>query len=382
MIKRAVYALLGDSDDDDADTYNTAAIVTKISQYAARRGYTLDASQVSVVERFQRLYSDIVELERSEFSLMSLWAKRRAIQGLYLWGGVGRGKTFLMDSFFNALPIKRKKRSHFHRFMQSVHHELKMLEGQSDPLMLIARNLAKTTQVLCLDEFHITDIGDAMLMRRLLEGLFANGVILVTTSNQRPDNLYLNGLQRSQFLPAIDLLKQQLEVVNVDAGQDYRLRTLEKAGVYHICTEEDLEQKMAAAFSAIADSTREEDTSFEIEGRAINAKRVASGIVWFEFAEICEQPRGKPDYIELARRYHTVLLSGVRKFTVDDKNSMRRFTWLIDEFYDRRVKLVICAETPVSELYADIDRDAEQERTSSRLIEMQTSDYLTQPHLS
>jgi len=360
-----------------------------IGRHAAEHGFMLDAAQTAALPRFERLYEDLIGLEHMEASLIRLLARKRVVSGLYLWGGVGRGKSFLMDSFFNCAPVARKQRIHFYRFMQEVHHGLRELQGQADPLVLFARTLAKEVRLLCLDEFHITDITDAMLMRRLLEGLFEQGVVLVTTSNFEPDGLYLHGLQRSQFLPAIELITQYLEVVGIDNGVDYRLRELEKAGVYH--TEADSDARLEQAYLSIARHDSSEERQMEIEGRLVNVRRQARGVAWFDFPELCDGPRAKADYIELARRYHTVLLSGVPRFSIDDADKLRRFVWLVDEFYDRRVKLMIAAAAPAAELVngaraednfqANLNASL-NERLVSRLTEMQTRDYLTQPHLS
>ena len=359
-----------------------------IERHAEEHGFTLDAAQVRALPHFERLYEDLIGLERMEASLIRLLARKRIVSGLYLWGGVGRGKSFLMDSFFNCAAVARKRRIHFHRFMQEVHRGLRELQGQPDPLMLLARDVAREVRLLCLDEFHITDITDAMLMRRLLEGLFEQGVVLVTTSNFEPDELYLHGLQRSQFLPAIELIKQYLEIVGVDNGVDYRLRELEKAGVYHTGTVADA--RLEHAYLSIARHDASGDTQLDVEGRIINVRRQARGVAWFDFAELCDGPRAKADYIELARRYHTVLLSGVPRFTIDDADRLRRFVWLVDEFYDRRVKLIIAAAVAAAQLVDSApSTDSFQanlnaslnERLVSRLTEMQTRDYLTQPHL-
>ena len=359
-----------------------------IGRHAAEHGFLLDAAQTAALPHFERLYEDLIGLEQMEASLVRLLARKRVVSGLYLWGGVGRGKSFLMDSFFNCAPVARKQRIHFYRFMQEVHHGLRELQGQVDPLVLFARTLAKEVRLLCLDEFHITDITDAMLMRRLLEGLFEQGVVLVTTSNFEPDGLYLHGLQRSQFLPAIELITQYLEVVGIDNGVDYRLRELEKAGVYH--TEADSDARLEQAYLSIARHDSAEERQMEIEGRLVNVRRQARGVAWFDFPELCDGPRAKADYIELARRYHTVLLSGVPRFSIDDADKLRRFVWLVDEFYDRRVKLMIAAAAPAAELVngaraednfqANLNASL-NERLVSRLTEMQTRDYLTQPHL-
>jgi cell division protein ZapE len=360
-----------------------------VQQHAAEHGFSLDSSQLVAVEHFQRLYEDLIGLERLESSLIRLLARRRVVRGLYIWGGVGRGKSFLMDSFFNCAPVQRKQRIHFHRFMQQVHHELHAKQGQADPLVAIGRDWAKDSRLLCLDEFHITDITDAMMMKRLLESLFEQGVVLVTTSNFEPDALYLHGLQRNQFLPAIDLIKQNLDVINVDAGTDYRLRELERAGVYHV--EADADRALAAAFEKIARHRADDASEIEIEGRMIRIRRHARGVAWFDFAELCDGPRGKADYIELARRYHTVLISDVPRFRQRDADKLRRFVWLVDEFYDRRVKLIVSAAVPPEELVGRGDEEGDEfqanlnaalnERLVSRLTEMQTRDYLSEPHL-
>ncbi len=308
--------------------------------------------------------------------------RRRSVRGIYLWGPVGRGKTFLVDEFFRLLPLQSKSRVHFHRFMQAVHHQLRELQGRPEPLQLIAERIAEDTRLMCLDEMHVTDIGDAMLMRGLLTGLFENGVVLVTTSNQPPDELYQHGLQRAQFEPAIELLKTHTEVIELDGAQDYRLRTLERAGVYHSPLGTDADNHLQQAFEGVAGEHGEDNVPLEIEGRTIRALRLAPGTAWFEFKELCEGPRGTADYIELARRYHTVLLSGVRRFGPGMAESMRRFTWLVDEFYDRHVKLIIAAEVPSQELHAGVQATVDVERTRSRLIEMQTTQYLSKAHLA
>jgi cell division protein ZapE len=359
-----------------------------IIQHAAEHGFTLDASQLNAVEHLERLYEDLIGLEKMESLLVRLLARKRVVKGLYLWGGVGRGKSFLMDSFFNCAPVEKKRRIHFHRFMQEVHQRMNALTGQAEPLAGVAREVAKDARLLCLDEFHITDITDAMLMRKLLEGLMEQGVVVLTTSNFEPDALYLHGLQRNQFLPAIDLIKQNFDVVNVDDGADYRLRELEKAGVYHIGS--DAGERMAREFIAIARHESAESGDLEIEGRAIPAQRHARGVAWFDFAALCDGPRGKPDYIELSKRYHTVMVSNVPRFGAGMADKLRRFVWMIDEFYDRRVKLIVSASVPAEDLIAEADDgDAFQanlnaslrDRLVSRLTEMQSHDYLAQPHL-
>ena len=369
-------------------TLDSADAAQWIVQHAVEHGFTLDASQLQAVVHLQRLYEDLIGLETMESSFIRLLARKRVVKGLYVCGGVGRGKSFLMDSFFNCAPVKRKRRVHFHRFMQEVHQRMNALTGQSEPLAAVARDVAKEARLLCLDEFHITDITDAMLMRKLLEGLMEQGVVVLTTSNFEPDTLYLHGLQRNQFMPAIELIKQNFDIINVDDGVDYRLRELEKAGVYHIGA--DADERMASEFTAIARHEMSDATMLEIENRTVPVRRHGRDVAWFDFSALCDGPRGKPDYIELARRYHTIMVSDVPRFGPGMADKLRRFVWMIDEFYDRRVKLILSAAVPADELIVDADAgDAFQanlnaslkERLISRLTEMQTHDYLAQPHL-
>lgn len=354
-------------------------------RYAAGHGYELDSAQLAALPHFQQLYEDLVALDRLDRSLLRLVARKRVVKGIYLYGGVGRGKSFLMDSFFLCAPTGRRRRVHFHRFMQEIHHHLHRLQGRKNPLIAVAKRVAAEARLLCLDEMHVTDITDAMLMRNLLEGLFAEAVVLVTTSNVRPCHLYRNGLQRGQFLPAIELLESHLTVIGVDGGIDYRLRALERAGVYHVPHDAASEAALAQTFVDIARHVGDESPVFEVDGRVFTARRASREVVWFDFRELCDGPRGKADYIELARRFHTVILSDVPKLTARERDLARRFVWLIDEFYDRRVKLILSAAVPVEELFREVPLDevyeeqrgsGEFDRTVSRLVEMQTHDYL------
>jgi cell division protein ZapE len=287
-----------------------------------------------------------------------------------------------MDEFYRLTPAARKQRIHFHRFMQDIHHRLRELQGQPEPLSIIAQQVARDTRLLCLDEFHVTDIGDAMLMRGLLEGIVESNVVLVTTSNQQPDDLYQHGLQRAKFLPAIELIKSSMEVLQLDGGSDYRLRTLEQAGVFHFPLDAPAQAAVEQAFTGIAGEAGQSDSTLEIEGRSIRAERLAPGVAWFEFAQLCDGPRGTADYIELARRYHTVVIWGVPTFSPELKETVRRFTWLVDEFYDRRVKLILAAEAPLETVFSGLPSQPDIDRTLSRLIEMQTTQYLAQAHLA
>lgn len=345
-------------------------------------GFSLDASQRRAVSHFDRIERDIAAAVPASGWRRLFGAKApAAARGLYLWGGVGRGKSFLMDTFFEHASATPKRRVHFHRFMQEIHARLQALQGREDPMDEVAANVATEARLLCLDEFQVTDIGDAMLMRKLLEGLMAQGVTVVTTSNTEPENLYLHGLQRGQFLPAIALLRERFEVVHMDDGTDYRQVALEKAGTYHVPPGAHADEAMRGMFHAIAGDDGVADM-LDIEGRPVAVRRHSGGVAWFDFDALCDGPRAQADYIELARRYHTVFVSGVPAFKASgEADRMRRFTWMIDEFYDRRVKLILSAAADPVGLYSALRTTAEQDRTASRLVEMQTHRYLGEPHL-
>jgi len=350
-----------------------------------REGFVADAAQAQAVEKLDQLCSRLVK--RNQRKKGGLLAKilRPALtpeKGLYFWGGVGRGKTYLMDSFYESLPFERKMRIHFHRFMRRVHQDLDNLKGQANPLELVADSIAKEAQVVCFDEFFVSDITDAMILARLLEGLFERGVTLVATSNIVPDLLYREGLQRQRFLPAIALLNLHCEVVNVDGGQDYRLRALEQAELYYSPLGELADQAMGATFDSLVAVEGEIKLAvdLDIEGRLIPSIKVAEDIVWFEFAAICEGPRSQNDYIELAKEFHSVMISGVPIFTPANNDAARRFINLVDEFYDRSVKLAVTAAAPLYELYSGGRLGFEFQRTESRLLEMQSREYLARPH--
>jgi cell division protein ZapE len=304
----------------------------------------------------------------------------RVPRGLYLWGSVGRGKTFLVDLFFQALPFPDKLRLHFHRFMGRVHAQLATLEGHSDPLRAVAAHFATQARVFCLDEFFVTDIGDAMLLARLLQHLFAHGVTLVTTSNIKPSELYRDGLQRAKFLPAIGLLERHCEIVELASAQDYRLRALTRAGVYFTPLDAAAEHAMLACFERLAPGSRRSEAQIVINARGIPVRLRADGVIWFEFADLCEGPRAVADYIELAQSFNTVFISGVPQFSPLTDDAARRFVNLVDEFYDRGVNLVLSAAVKITQLYGGERLRAEFARTESRLIEMQSAQYLACAH--
>lgn len=361
--------------------------VEKYKQDLQRPDFKYDAAQEMAVMKLQDLYERLIrdQAERQRGGLTKLAAKLRRkkpepVKGLYFWGGVGRGKTYLMDTFYEALPFQNKMRMHFHRFMQRVHRELTELKGEKNPLDIVAERFARETCIICFDEFFVTDIGDAMILAGLLKELFANGVSLVCTSNIVPDGLYKDGLQRARFLPAIELLKTHTEVVNVDSGVDYRLRSLTQAELFHAPLTEQARQSLQQAYERLAVEAGVHGVSLEVNGRKLKAVRRSDDVVWFEFNELCDGPRSQNDYIELAREFHAVILSNVPVMGVDKDDQARRFINLIDEFYDRNVKVIISAEAPILELYAGGKLTFEFERTQSRLLEMQSEEYLAAPH--
>jgi cell division protein ZapE len=295
-------------------------------------------------------------------------------RGVYLWGGVGRGKSFLMDCFFCVVPLVRKTRVHFHEFMRDVHRQLEEVRGETEPLDQVGLKLARRSRLICFDEFHVSDIADAMILYRLLARLFALRVGFVMTSNDPPDLLYRDGLHRDRVLPAIDLLKANLDVIQIDAGVDYRLQAMQAVDAYITPLGEAADRKLEAAFTRIAEIADEEPL-LRIEGRVIRARRRAGGIVWFEFDELCGGPRSYSDYLEIASQFHTVVLSNVPCLSAAQASEARRFTWLVDILYDRRVKLIVSAQAAPGELLRSGLLQSEFQRTVSRLIEMQSKEY-------
>lgn len=352
-----------------------------------RVDFVADPAQKAAVDELQDLYERLLRSPERGAGVLAglkslLGGNRVPETGLYFWGGVGRGKTYLMDAFYESLPFERKMRTHFHRFMRDVHRQLKSLAGEKNPLEKVADRIAGRARVLCFDEFFVSDIADAMILGSLLEALFGRGVTLVATSNIEPEGLYKDGLQRARFLPAIDLLKRHAKVVNVDSGVDYRLRALEMAELYHSPLDAAADESLQRSFSALMVEGSEVRFSvpLEVEGRPIRAERIADDVAWFEFGELCDGPRSQNDYIELAREFHTVLLANVPQFDERAESQARRFINLVDEFYDRCVKLVISAAEPVESLYAGRHLRFEFERTKSRLQEMQSREYLARGH--
>ena len=343
----------------------------------ASKGFQSDPAQLRAVQALQRCADEWAAYKTQRSSALKKLINRPDIpRGVYMFGGVGRGKSFLMDCFFNAVPLKRKVRLHFHEFMREVHRELAGLQGTVNPLDVLGARIAKRYKLICFDEFHVADITDAMILHRLLAALFANGVGFVTTSNFQPDGLYPDGLHRDRILPAIALLNQRMEVINVDNGTDYRRRTLEQAKLYHSPLGPQADAEMARTFDQLAE-VRDENPVLHIEAREITARRKAGGVVWFDFRTLCGGPRSQNDYLEIATQFHTVLLSDVPYMPVSMASPARRFTWLIDVLYDRRVKLILSAAVPPEQLYTEGPLVHEFPRTVSRLNEMQSKEYLS-----
>ena len=344
------------------------------------RGYQSDPAQLRAIDALQRCADDWAAYkDKRSNSFKKLFNKPDIPKGVYMYGGVGRGKSFLMDCFYNAVPIRRKTRLHFHEFMREVHRELAGLKGTVNPLDELGKRMARKFKLICFDEFHVADITDAMILHRLLAALFDNGVGFVTTSNFKPDDLYPGGLHRERILPAIELLNQRMEVVNVDNGTDYRRRTLEQVELYHTPLGPEADAAMNEAFTRLA-SGGDEDPVLHIESREIKARRRAGGVVWFDFKQLCGGPRSQNDYLEIASQFHTLLLSDVPHMPVRMASEARRFTWLVDVLYDRRVKFILSAEVAPELLYAEGPLAHEFPRTVSRLNEMQSAEYLALPH--
>ncbi|RDL45789.1 cell division protein ZapE [Marinomonas piezotolerans] len=367
--------------------------MTPLSRYQEdlkRSDFNYDPAQEEAVQALQDLFDRLVERSNNprkiEKSLFSFFKKKEpeinVVTGLYFWGGVGRGKTYLMDTFFECLPMERKLRLHFHRFMQMVHQELRKLQDTKNPLEIVAKQISDKAEVLCFDEFFVTDITDAMILAGLLEHLFINGTALVATSNIEPDGLYKNGLQRARFLPAIDLVNKHTKVMNVDGGVDYRLRTLKQAKLYYFPLGEQSEANLEERFNSLAANKNlvEEGGGVEIEGRAIPLYKSYEDIAWFDIRALCDGPRSQIDYIEIAKLYSTVLISGLPQLDAARDDMARRFINLVDEFYDRHVKVIISADVAIPDIYTGTRLAFEYDRTVSRLLEMQSEEYLMLEH--
>ena len=351
--------------------------VTEIYQQTlALRGYQSDPAQLAALAALQRCQDEWAAYKARRGNALTKMLVRPPIpRGVYMYGGVGRGKSFLMDCFFRSVPLTRKTRLHFHEFMREVHRELQDLKGTVNPLEELGRRIARRFRLICFDEFHVADVTDAMILHRLLQALFANRVSIVTTSNFHPDDLYPNGLHRDRILPAIEMLKARLELVDVDDGTDYRQRTLQQIEMWHSPLGDAAEAAMERAFEQLAEA-HDEEPVMQIEHRGVRAVRRAGGVVWFDFRTLCGGPRSQNDYLEIASRFHTVLLSNVPRMSPRLASEARRFTWLVDVLYDRRVKLIVSAAVAPQELYTEGALAHEFPRTVSRLHEMQSVEFL------
>jgi cell division protein ZapE len=355
-----------------------------------KRGFARDASQYRAVQRLQRLYEEWSDYKRRRRTALHRLIVRPPLpRGVYLWGAVGRGKTFLMDSFYRCLPLERKRRVHFHHFMRDVHRELAELKGTANPLDALADRIAKRYRLICFDEVAVSDVADAMLLGRLFNRTMDRGVVYCMTSNYPPDELYKHGLKREDFLPTIEVIKNRLDVLRVDGGVDYRKLALEHVKTYHAPLTAEADRALMEAFWQIAE-VEEEFHELDVEGRIIPYRHRAGGVVWFDFKVICGWGRSQNDYLDLAKRFHTLVVSGLPRMGLERADEARRFTLLVDVLYDQRVKLIVSAEAPPGELLL-CDRRPEDpqlktmifqfERTTSRLAEMQTRDYLSQPRV-
>ena len=352
-------------------------VVGVYQQNLQRRGFLSDSSQWRAVERLQQLHEEwSAYKKRRSSALKRLLVKPPLPKGVYLWGPVGRGKSFLMDAFYLCVPLVRKRRVHFHHFMREIHRELDQLKGTEDPIAAVAERTAKRHRLICFDEFHVSDIADAMILGRFLEQTMERGVEFVMTSNYHPDQLYASGLQRERFLPAIELIKSRLDVVSVDSGVDYRRLKMEKVQIYHVGA--DAPQQLEKIFQELKD-VEEEKQPLDVEGRTIPYRKRAGGLVWFDFEALCGGPRSYADYVDLTKRFHTIILSGVPRMSAKQSDAARRFTWLIDVLYDEHIKLVLSAEAPPEELFTEGENAADFQRTVSRLHEMQSAEYRLLP---
>jgi len=359
-----------------------ALTVTQHYQRAlAQHGYRADAAQQQAVARLQQSYDQWLAFKEERQAFLRRVLRRvlrepAVPRGVYLWGGVGRGKSFLMDTYYHAVPLARKARLHFHEFMRGVHRQLDDVKGMADPLKEVARRIAKKYRLICFDEFHVSDVADAMILYRLLDALMARGVVFVMTSNYPPAELYPDGLHRDRILPAIALIEKNLDIINVDAGIDYRRRALAQVNAYHQPLGAQTRQALEQAFASLAGGPEQAEPLLHIEGRLLRPLKLAGNTVWFDFATLCAGPRSQNDYLELARRFETVIVSEVPRMSARHASQARRFTWLIDVFYDNKVKLILSADGPPETLYTEGPMAHEFHRTVSRILEMQSRAYL------
>ena len=364
-------------------TYHNHSPLTWYQAASQQSAFIRDAAQARAIEHLDRLWTELMMFKRKRNRFLGRSLRSPQLpKGLYFYGGVGRGKSFLMDAFYGCLPYRRKRRVHFHAFMAEIHQRLRGLKSEANPLKAVAAEIAKETRVLCFDEFHVSDIADAMILGRLLENLFNEGVVLVATSNYAPSELYPQGQNRSSFLPTIALIEEKLTILNVDGGEDYRHRTLTAAEVFYIPANDENERKLADLFTQITAGQAERPSEIEIHGRMLRCKKRTDKAIWFDFRMVCFGPRSQADYLYLSEHYEMIFVSGIEKLSQAERAEARRLTWLIDVMYDYRVKFCATCDVPVGEIYVEGDFAQEFVRTASRLTEMQSQEYLNLPHLT
>lgn len=363
--------------------YHNHSPLTWYQAASQQAAFIRDAAQARAIEHLDRLWTELMMFKRKRNRFLGRSLRSPQLpKGLYFYGGVGRGKSFLMDAFYGCLPYRRKRRVHFHAFMAEIHQRLRGLKSEANPLKAVAAEIAKETRVLCFDEFHVSDIADAMILGRLLENLFNEGVVLVATSNYAPSELYPQGQNRSSFLPTIALIEEKLTILNVDGGEDYRHRTLTAAEVFYIPANEENERKLADLFTQVTAGQVERPSEIEIHGRMLRCKKRTDKAIWFDFRMLCFGPRSQADYLYLSEHYEMIFVSGIEKLSQAERAEARRLTWLIDVMYDYRVKFCATCDVPVGEIYVEGDFAQEFVRTASRLTEMQSQEYLNLPHLT
>ena len=363
--------------------YHNHSPLTWYQAASQQAAFIRDAAQARAIEHLDRLWTELMMFKRKRNRFLGRSLRSPQLpKGLYFYGGVGRGKSFLMDAFYGCLPYRRKRRVHFHAFMAEIHQRLRGLKSEANPLKAVAAEIAKETRVLCFDEFHVSDIADAMILGRLLENLFNEGVVLVATSNYAPSELYPQGQNRSSFLPTIALIEEKLTILNVDGGEDYRHRTLTAAEVFYIPANDENERKLADLFTQVMAGQAERPSEIEIHGRMLRCKKRTDKAIWFDFRVLCFGPRSQADYLYLSEHYEMIFVSGIEKLSQTERAEARRLTWLIDVMYDYRVKFCATCDVPVGEIYLEGDFAQEFVRTASRLTEMQSQEYLNLPHLT
>ncbi|MBF4520914.1 MAG: cell division protein ZapE [Gammaproteobacteria bacterium] len=360
--------------------FNPLSPAERYAQAIASGQFMPDDAQAQAVHELDRVWQELIQRYKASKKAFRRFRRQTAPQGVYMWGGVGRGKTWLMDQFYDSVPFRRKTRMHFHHFMQYVHRELNKLSGQRNPLDSVADQIYKDAVVICFDEFFVSNVTDAMILSDLFQKLFHRGITLVATSNIAPDGLYKNGIHRDRFIPTIEMVKKHCQVLNVDAGVDYRLRVLKQAQLFKSPLSHDNQNWMAQRFSALTNTQQHSSEPIIINQRTVETIAHTEDVLWCEFSELCFKPRSPADFIEIANIYNTVLVSNVPHLTDFLSEGTRRFIYLVDEFYDRGVKLLLTSEDSIIEIYQGEKLAFEIERTRSRLLEMQSDDYLNAEH--